>query len=124
MKRMGVKDGSALPYFPDARAMYGDFSVWPDDPTELAEIMREGELAFMRLPAELRQRYGTPDQLHRFMNQEANYEEAVKLGLLEKRKEPEKTPLDRLVDKMDTFVSSSTSSVKENIVQTPKPEQK
>lgn len=112
MKRMGVKDGSALPYFQNPRALYGDFSVWPDDPVELANIMREGQLAFLRIPAAVRQRYSTPEELFAFMNDEKNYEEAVKLGLLAKKPDVIKTPLDTLVEKMDTFVSSSTSSVK------------
>lgn len=85
MKRMGVKDGSALPHFQNARALYGDFSETPSDPVDLANMMRAGELAFMRLPATIRARYHTPEQLFHFMNDNENYDEAVKLGLLEKR---------------------------------------
>lgn len=116
MKRMGVKDGSALPHFSNPKAMYGDFSEMPSDPVEIAAMMRAGELAYLRLPAELRQRYQTPEQLFNFMNNNENYDEAVKLGLLEKREEPRKGPLEALGDKIDTLVSSSTSSDKEPLV--------
>lgn len=102
MKRMGVKDGSALPYFANPRALYGDLSEMPDDPVELAEIMRQGELAFMRIPASVRQRYRNPEELFAWMNDDSNYEEAVKLGLLERKETHE--------------VSPSTSSVKETLV--------
>lgn len=116
MARMGVKDGSALPHFQNAKALYGDFSEMPSDPVDLANMTRAGELAFMRLPANIRQRYQTPEQLFTFMNNNENYEEAVKLGLLEKRQPAAKTPWETLGDKIDTLVSSSTSSDKETLV--------
>lgn len=119
MKRFGVKDGSALPYFTSPKAMYGvDFSEFPTDPQAIADMMHEGQLAFMRLPADLRQRYQTPEALFKFMEQPDNYEEAVKLGLLERRQKAQESPLDRLVNKLDTLVSSSTSSDKEPLVPT------
>ena len=107
MKRMGVKDGSALPYFPNPRALYGDFSEIPTDPVEIAEMIRLAQEQFMTIPAEVRQRYQTPEELFRFMNDDRNYDEAVKLGLLEKPR-PKTTPP----------VSSSTSSDKETLVPT------
>lgn len=106
MRRMGVKDGSALPYFPNARALYGDFTEFPEDPVELADMLHQGELAFLRLPAAVRQRYRTPEELFTWMSNNDNYEEAVKLGLLEAK---------------ETQVSPSTSSVKEPLVPEPKP---
>lgn len=120
MKRMGVTDGSKLPRFENPMAIYGDFTELPDDPTEMANMMREGNLAFMRLPAELRKRYETPEKLFEFMNDDSNYEEAVKLGLLQKRPAPKPDKIDKLIEKMDTFVSSSTSSDKEPLVPTSK----
>lgn len=113
MRRMGVKDGSVLPRFDNPKAMYGDFSEWPSDPVELADMLHEGQLAFQRLPAELRKRYGTPEELFNFMNNDENYEEAVKLGLLERK--PVKKEL--VQDATNKAVSSSTSSVKEPLVQ-------
>lgn len=91
MKRMGLKDGSALPYFQNPHALYGDFSEMPDDPTEVANIIHDGQVAFMKIPANIRQRYSTPEELFKFMNNNDNYEEAVKIGLLApKPKEPKK----------------------------------
>lgn len=120
MKRMGLKDGSALPHWDNPRLIYGDFSEWPTDPVEIADMMHNANLAFMRLPAAIRQRYSTPEELFRFMNDDANYDEAVKLGLLERKIPPADTPIDTLVKKIDTLVSSSTSSDKEPLVPTPK----
>ena len=105
MARMGVKDGSQLPYFDNPRALYGDFSEMPTDPVELADILHQGELAFMRIPASVRQRYRTPEELFAWMEDSSNYDEAVKLGLLAPRP-PKTTPV----------VSSSTSSDKEPLV--------
>lgn len=83
MKRMGVKDGSVLPHFSRPQMLYGDFSLLTDDPVELAEIMRLGAIEFQKLPATLRNRFeGSPEKLLSFMNDDANYEEAVELGLL------------------------------------------
>ena len=113
MARMGYKDGSVLPHFHDPKALYGDFSEWPTDPVQLADMMYQGELAFRRLPAELRKRYETPEQLFNFMNDPKNYDEAVKLGLLAQKPKPEPDKFDKLLEKMDTLVSSSTSSDKE-----------
>lgn len=117
MHRMGVKDGSQLPYFQNPRAIYGDLSEMPDDPVELANIMHDGKIAFMRIPANIRQRYASPEELFQFMNDDNNYDEAVKLGLLAKRPEAPKDKFDQLIDKMDTLVSSSTSRDKEPLVQ-------
>ena len=117
MKRMGVKDGSQLPYFPDARAIYGDFSEMPTDPVEIADMMHEANLAFLRIPAAVRQRYRSPEELFQFMNNPENYDEAVKLGLLEKKEQVKPDKMDVLIDKIDTMVSSSTSRDKESLVQ-------
>lgn len=116
MKRMGVTKGAPLPYFTNANAIYGDVSEFPTDPTELANIMREGQLNFLRLPAELRKRYETPEALWAFMNDDTNYEEAVKLGLLEPKQTPPKDKLDTLIDRLDQVVSSGTSSDKGSLV--------
>lgn len=102
MKRMGVKDGSQLPQFSSPMAMYGDFSYIPEDPQEAADMLYQGQLAFMRLPGAVRQRFGTPEELFKFMSNDKNYDQAVEMGLLAP-KTPETTPP----------VSSSTSSVKE-----------
>jgi hypothetical protein len=116
MKRMGVTDGSQLPYFQNPRAMYGDFTEVPTDPTELANMVRAAELEFMMIPAEIRQRYRGPEDLFNYLNNPENYDEAVKLGLLAERETPPKSQIDTLVEKIDTLVSSSTGSDKEKPV--------
>lgn len=113
MQRMGVRDGGVLPHFDNPQMFYGDFTNLPDTPQEMADILYHGELAFRRLPATVRQRYRTPEELFTFMNDPENYDEAVKIGLLAK-KVPTKAP-------DDTVVSSSTSRVKEPLVPTSQP---
>lgn len=82
MKRFGVKDGSALPYWDDPKGIYGDISQFPQDPTELANIMLEGQRRFMGLPANVRQRYPSPEALFEFLSNDDNHREARELGLL------------------------------------------
>lgn len=112
MARMGYKDGSELPYFRDAYAIYGDTTQWPTDPVEINNIMRGGELAFMKLPAEVRLRFGSAEQLFKFMEDEKNLDEAVRLGLLVKKETPKPDALETIADKLDKLVSPSTGSDK------------
>lgn len=103
IRRFGITDGSQLPYWTNPRAIYADISEFPQDPTELANIMRDAEIRFMALPADIRSRFPTPGALFAFANDPKNTEEAIKLGILRR----------------DTKeVSLSTSSVKEPLVQT------
>lgn len=116
MKRFGVKDGSQLPYWPDPNAIYGDFSTMPDSPVEAAEILRQGELEFKLLPAEVRNRFESGAQLYHWLADPNHHEEAQQLGLLSK-KAPEKALLVRQeTPEQAQPVSSSTSSVKEKLV--------
>jgi hypothetical protein len=85
MKRMGVTDGAVLPYWQSPRALYGDFSEFPQDPTELANIMRDADVRFMTLPADIRERFNNPAGLLKFMENPKNIDEAVRMGLLVKR---------------------------------------
>lgn len=67
--------------------MYGDFSEIPDY-HQMHQTVIEAEAAFMGLPAELRLRFkNDPGQLIDFLKDENNYEEGVKLGLLNKKPE-------------------------------------
>lgn len=86
MKRFGVKDGAKLPRWTNANAMYGDVSDMPEDVTEIAETLRQGELAFKILPANIRNRFQTGTTLYEWLRNPANGEEAVQLGLLQKIK--------------------------------------
>lgn len=69
---------------PPARsvAQFGDFSGVVDYQTALGRLI-EAEEAFMALPAEMRSRFDNdPGKLFAFVHDEANLEEAVKLGLV------------------------------------------
>lgn len=85
MQRFGIKDGSVLPYWPAANGIYGDLTEFPQDPTEIANIMRDAQLRFAMLPATIRQRYPTPEALFDFLSDPDNEPEARKYGLLEEK---------------------------------------
>lgn len=90
MKRFGVTDGAIPPAVPDPR-YYGDFSDVPDFRAAL-DATREAQQRFNLLPAEIRNRFAEdPVRLWEFVNDPANTEESVKLGLL-KRPEPPAIP--------------------------------
>lgn len=91
MKRFGVTNGSVLPHWGPGEGIYDDISEFPDDPTELANILREGELRFIMLPSDIRDRFQTPAKLWDWINDAKNHEQAVELGLL-KRLEHESPP--------------------------------
>ena len=64
---------------------YGDFSEVPDYQTAF-DIVVTAQDNFMRLPADLRKRFDNdPAQMLEFLQDESNYEEAVKLGLLARK---------------------------------------
>lgn len=109
MKRFGVKDGSRLPYWTDPGAIFGDFSEMPTDPVEAAEYLRQGQIGFAALPAEIRTRFEDGPQLYNWLQDGANTQEAIRLGLLA-QPEPDATA-----------VSSSTSSDKGPLVTPPNP---
>lgn len=81
MDRMGVKDGSLLPIAPDPR-YFGDFTVEVDLRQALEQV-RIAQQRFMLLPARVRSMFSNnPAELLEFVEDPANREEAVKLGLL------------------------------------------
>lgn len=100
MKRFGVKDGSKLPRWEDAQQMYGDFSQIPTDPVEAAEYLRQGQLQFAMLPAEIRRKFDSPEHMFNWLTQTSNHTEAIELGLLERRQEPP-IPLVRVIPEPD-----------------------
>lgn len=123
MKRFGVKDGSRLPFWTDPTAMYGDFSEIPGDPIEAAELLRNANLEFMKLPAEVRRRFDGAEHMMSWLQEPDNVDDAIKLGLLEVQPKPRAT-LDTLQEAM---VSLNTSRDKEPLVkttETPKESQK
>ena len=86
MARMGIKDGSILPADLNITApgYYGDLTDIPDMQEALARV-HEAEDRFMELPAKIRARFNNrPFELHMFINNPENYDEAVTLGLLQR----------------------------------------
>lgn len=71
-----------------AKPQFGDFST-AFDFMEAQNIIARARENFDALPSHLRERFGNnPAAMLSFLENESNYEEAVKLGLLEKRPEP------------------------------------
>lgn len=85
--------GKTLPIPPEAfdPSYYGDLSDVPDLATALNRI-RDAEDHFMRLPPDLRRRFhDSPGVLWDFVNNPANSEESIALGLLHRPPEALKT---------------------------------
>lgn len=120
MKRFGVKDGSRLPYWQDPQALFGDFTNMPGDAVEAAELLRVANTEYLKLPADVRRRFDSAEQMMTWLADADNQDEGVKLGLLEHRPKPAAT-LDSL---QEALVSISTSRDKEPLVPAPKTPEK
>lgn len=69
-------------------AHYGDATAVPSY-EEAMNIVNQGREAFEALPAKIRERFGNdPGQYLAFVDDESNYEEAVKLGLVAEKPAP------------------------------------
>lgn len=85
---------SALGYdyakLPDAtKGAYGDFTKVKSYEQAL-QMSLDVKNAFMKLPSEIRKRfYNDPQKLNDFMMDPKNQEEAIKIGLLQKKAQPE-----------------------------------
>lgn len=76
------------------RGSYGDFTSVQDYQLSLNQVI-EAQEAFDQLPAKIRARFANdPAHLMAFIADDANYDEAVKLGLVEPKepKTPSSTP--------------------------------
>lgn len=94
-ERMGVSDRAVLPAALDPR-YFGDVPEGFDLRFVLDQA-RDVENRFNQLPADLRERFGNdPAKLWRFIQDEKNDEEAVRIGLL-KKPEPIRAPEPTLV---------------------------
>lgn len=88
VKRFGVDKEPVPPEVFDPR-YYGDTSEAPDLRTAL-ERVRAATQRFNELPARLRRRFDNdPAKLWEFVNDAENLEEAVALGVLQRRAAPE-----------------------------------
>ena len=78
---------NAVPF--TASGQYGDFSQITEFRDMLDTVIYAQE-AFASLPASMRKRFGNdPALLLEFLQDEANYDEGVKLGLLQERHKPQ-----------------------------------
>ena len=70
---------------------FGDFTTSTDLHTAMIRV-DEARQDFMELPANVRSKFrNNPLNLIDFLSREENYEEALELGLVEKRPEPAET---------------------------------
>lgn len=81
-----------------AAGVYEDLST-PRDFRNSLEVVMRAETAFLSLPSRVREKFANdPHQLLEFLSKEENRDEAVKLGLVEKKKEPVPSDADRIVE--------------------------
>lgn len=65
--------------------MFGDFSSVTDYQTAIMAL-DDAKKAFMDLPSKVREKFGNnPSELISFLSDSSNYDEAVRLGLIEKK---------------------------------------
>lgn len=82
---------------PNVEPFYGDFSG-VDDYMSAQNMLVEAKAAFMELPAAVRDRFANdPAQLIEFVHNDANLEEARKLGLLKPKEAPPEPQMVRIV---------------------------
>lgn len=62
---------------------FGDFTNVPSDYGEALALIQESKEAFMTLPSDVRERFDNrPENLLKFIQDEGNRDEAIKLGLV------------------------------------------
>lgn len=77
-----------LTHTSDQVPVFGDFSEMPSDYGEALALIKKSEDQFASLPAAVRDRFDNqPLSLVKFLQDRKNYDEAVKLGLVNKREE-------------------------------------
>lgn len=87
------------PLHPGTRKpIFGDFTDIPDYQGALDIIIRSDE-AFMQLPAKVRERFGNnPQEIFDFLSDEKNRQEAIELGLIDKKPDNEQKIVDTQKD--------------------------
>lgn len=87
------------------QGMYGDFSQITDYQDMLDTILY-AQNAFNTLPAEVRKKFGNdPGSLLNYLQDEKNYDEGVKLGLIQKRETTDSNDNDKIQNNDDKQVS-------------------
>lgn len=79
--------GEAITHLNKRRGVYGDFSDHKDYQNSLNSVL-SAQKAFMALPSKTRKRFrNDPQELIDFLGNKDNYNEAVELGLIDKKLE-------------------------------------
>lgn len=90
--------------------VYADLSMVPADYHQAQQIIADANDAFMRLPADLRNRFeNDPAQLLAFTSDASKYDEGVQLGLYEPKPVPTKTDPQK-TDSLSTETSKTKNS--------------
>lgn len=91
MKKYAIT-GDMTIFIKSGKGRYGDFSGIGDYQTALNKIIETQE-SFNNLPPLVRQKFeNEPGQLLEFINDKSNYDEAVKLGLIDPKPIPPTIP--------------------------------
>jgi phage internal scaffolding protein len=78
-----------LQYIGNGEGIYADISEAPDY-IAAQNILRRANEQFEALPASIRDRFAnSPEKFLEFMNDESNYDEQLKLGLVHAKEDPE-----------------------------------
>lgn len=82
-----VQKGATLEHLMEGEPFYGDVSGLVDYQQAL-NIMREADALFMKMDAKIRERFeNDPAKMISFLDDESNYDEAVKLGMVVDKRE-------------------------------------
>lgn len=85
-----AQDLAMTPFVRTESPQYGDFASLPLDYHEAQLLLQRADESFLELPSAVRKRFeNDPGQLIEFINDEANREEAIKLGLIPAPQAPE-----------------------------------
>lgn len=105
MKKHGG-DAVALAALSRGRGVYADMSELPSDYRGMLETIQKAEDAFLSMTAETRKRFDNdPAKFLDFLQDPKNYDEGVKLGLLNERKNS--TAADKTNEQNDQKQSSA-----------------
>lgn len=85
------RDVSLIPSVNSAKAMYGDFTEIPDY-QKAQQVMIDARKVWESLPDKWRQRFETPFDFLRFVEDPRNREEADRLGMLKLKKDISPVP--------------------------------
>ena len=89
------KKTGQITHLAKSQGVFGDFSDVPDLQDAL-QTVTEAQATFDQFPADLRRRFGnSPVEFYRFMEDPANMDESIKLGLRTRREVVPQPPADK-----------------------------